>query len=260
MNYAFVSLCAIWFALPAALMALEKPVYEERFTKQSKLVYFHGAKLGDQGSGCSGKSDDFAYTAVDLKPETKLMAAAMVIPHGLPAEMKKATVALWYRAKETPRGRPTSLIKIGGFNLLWQEDNNNPALGCWNMRIENGKPGDSPMRGWYNPFSMGTAASWDATDEWIFYALTWDPSQESVIVYQGSAKRPISEEKRWQRKEAMSPLPNGDRPGIIGNSLKNNDPADRAFIGSIDNVRIFESVLTEKELEQLRSDDLANRP
>lgn len=238
------------------VLALDAPIFQERFNEQGNVEFVNGAQLGAAGSGVSGKQDDTAYTAPTVDASAKMQPAGVVASPQLPASLDEVTVTLWYKVARTPVDA-TTLLNAGGIYLLWQGD----QQGAWNMRLE--MPIEKKMRAWFNPGKARSITAWNAEGQWIFYALTWKRSSGEAVVYQGTSSDGAAEQRRWQSSEAVSALENAlysGAPAIIGNSYdaKSMKPGMRAFAGDLDNIRIFGTALSAEDIEKVRAADASN--
>lgn len=251
----FVTSILSFFVLNHVL-ALDAPIFQERFNEQGNVEFVNGSQLGAAGSGVSGKQDDMAYTAPAVDSSAKMQPAGVVASPQLPASLDEVTVTLWYKVARTPVDA-TTLLNAGGIYLLWQGD----QQGSWNMRLE--MPIEKKMRAWFNPGKARSITAWNAEGQWIFYALTWKRSSGEAVVYQGTSSDSAAEQRRWQNSEAVLSLDNAlyaGMPGIIGNSFdaKTKLPGMRAFAGDIDNIRIFGTALSAEDMEKVRAADASN--
>jgi hypothetical protein len=239
-------------------MAVDTPIIEQRFNDHGNMELVNGAQLGKPGSGVSGQQDDRAYAATGFDLGDALQPAAVLEDMTPSDDLEEITVTVWYKIGAPPVNA-TSLVNLRGVYLLWQGE----ATGGWTMRLDMSDKED--MRSWFNPNKPASILAWNAEDQWIFYAFTWDRSAGEATVYQGTPQDAVVEQRRWATSEVFSPSNNTlylRAPVAIGNNVnrRSKKPGMRAFDGHIDNVRVFGRALSVEDLEQVRAADATNRP
>jgi hypothetical protein len=226
------------------------PIFQERFNDSGTVEYLNGAEAGP---GLTTQPGDKAYAArVETPDPTQPQPGATVDDvSALNGDLSQFTVTLWYKANREIQD-PDSLIHIGGFYLLWDR------VRGLTMRL--GLPlGGEDFSNWFSPSIKGPVLPFNAVDEWIFYAITWNYDTRSCIIYQGTASAPaeIASEKH---SFAVTGRVLGSTASIIGNHVDGhgNVIGHRAFSGQIDNIRIYDTVLDLDAIDVIRKADLAN--
>jgi hypothetical protein len=230
------------------------PLFSESFNEtRSGIELKNGAKLGDPGSGVSGQDTDKAYTAEVTQFEGTSAGPVALLRNPIAVQgLDEVTVTLWYKPGERQVGDVTlldaaSLVFIGDKPEQWTL-----RVGA---KVEQGKlywaysGKDAPHGGWLRP------------NEWTFIAATWKRTANEAVFYQGTKALGVKAGRRhafgMTPEAGLQERANRDkRPETIGNTA--NTKYDRAFNGSIDNVRVYSTALSEAELEKIRQADLKN--
>jgi hypothetical protein len=105
-----------------------------------------------------------------------------------------------------------------------------------------------------------TAGVYSETDQWVFFAATLNPSTGDVEFFKGTTTLAVESAGTGN----MGTLIDGivapsNRSFYVGNSASEGLQwsQGRAFNGDLDNLRVFDSVLSLSELEALRMTDLS---
>lgn len=216
-------------------------ISETRFNDSTGVTLKNGAALGPDGSGVSGKPGDKAYVADLTNAPT-----AIVIPSGSDVSAAdELTVTVWYKPKSSDMKDAQTLFNAFGSQLLWDG-----RASEWMWRVGSQVTGNPAGKTWY---SSGKNPPPIVADQWTFIAMTWKRSDNTATYYMGTLTTPPASSHKVTRKDAIDPAKESKR--AIG-----NDPAktDRAFNGSIDNVRFYTKALDEAALTKIYSADLKN--
>jgi hypothetical protein len=240
-------------ASPAPAVPSGVPIWSENFNAEStQLDLQNGASLGADASGVSGKAGDRAYVAApDLKVAQGGPVALLRKP--IPVQgLDEITVTLWYKpgAEQLPNA---SLFDAASLLLIGDKPEE------WTLRV--GAKVEAGKQYWF--YSGKTNPTWRQPNEWTFLALTWTRNPSAAAFYQGHKTEEVKEVRR--KSQAIAPTAglqeraSRDRmPDTIGNTA--NSKYDRAFSGSIDNMRFWGKALDAATLEQIRRADLNNAP
>lgn len=220
-----------------------EPVFQERFNEvPSAIEFLNGAVQGEAGSGVSGKPEDRAYVAASEPGVENPPPPAGVIHDAPGTELENYTVTVWYKADRELRD-PDTLFHFGGLYLLWDK-----RMG-FTMRLQK----------WVGTGFNGPLLKWDTPNEWIFYAFTWNAESQIATIYQGTSTEPIGLPSERSVPEVTGKNGIGGNC-IIGNDWKGKGPHTRPFNGTIDNMRVFNTALSEESIEAVRAADVENKP
>ena len=229
------------------------PIYEETFNvAHDRVELRNGASLGGPGTGVSGKPGDRAYFGVPKSSEQEGNGpAAVAVSPIAPDPLSAFTCTFWYYLDETG---PVLQVPVNtaGFMLLLQERG-------LELRVE--QSSTAPKQQTFTPGIAGPLAGWRDTGRWIFAAVSWNRSTNTVTVHQGLPDKPVTFMRDMVRDSAAKPtLPRLDlarNPETLGNT---HIRFDRPLAGRMDNLRIFDRVLDRIALERIRQADIANGP
>ncbi len=223
----------------------QSPFYEETFNSGGETVkLLNDATISGPGAGASGKTDDLCYDAENGLSQGPGPLASIVSE--LPSEpMEEFTITAWIKAKGATTG---NILNTRGVVLSTGESN-------WYLRV-NDSQGTGAGEKYYN---SGTAIS-ATPGEWQFVAVTWNRADNSARFYTGN-KTSGTALATEIRQKGEAPLLGFSDPKFvraIGNTYARS--ADGAFIGLIDNVRMFNKALEPEQLEAIRKADAENQP
>ncbi|MDF3058962.1 MAG: hypothetical protein K0R17_3177 [Rariglobus sp.] len=243
------------FATTALLHAqpVKFPIFEANFNGPGKgIELVNGAVLGAPGSGVSGKSDDRAYVGTPASTEQERNGPVAVARKPIaPNALSVFTCTFWYYLDETGPVLQVPLSTAGILFLMHDKG--------FELRIEN-QP-EVPRAYVFTPGLSGPCAGWRDRKQWIFAAFSWEQKTNTLIVFQGTPKQPVA-----YMRDMTGPMPAnasmpredlGRDPETIGNTSRT---LDRPLAGKMDNVRFYDRVLEQRELEIIRKADLANQP
>lgn len=236
----------------ATLHAATTPLFQERFNDSGNIEYVNGAAQGPDKSGVSGKPNDKSYFAhVEVVDPAQPQPAALLNSSPQAGDLQKFTVTLWYKADRAIKD-PDSLFSIGGLYLIYQEQRG------LTLRVEVPK-GAEPFANWFSGGIKGPLLPSDSTEEWIFYAISWDLDAKICTIYQGTKNDPATVQKEIAGFDLPGPVqPTNTR--AIGNNFnsQSNSVGDRPFSGNLDNFRIYDKTLDQSAIEAIRTADVAN--
>ena len=164
------------------------------------------------------------------------------------AGLDEVTATFWYKpdANQLPVITP---LDINGLTLITDKADE------WTLRV--GAKVEAGKMYW---FPSGKSPAWRTPGDWQFIAVTWKRNPSEVVWYQATKTQEVKEARRKTSNltpEAGLMARNGNWPDVIGNTA-NSKSYDRAFSGSIDNVRIFGKALDVPAIEAVRQADLKN--
>jgi hypothetical protein len=239
------SLIILPFIFVASVSQAVEPVLEFDFNTNPGNVITGGgsaqpvgtlegeAKIGKEGSGLTGKSNDLAFDNTDVQSAEsagRLKLADLPELRGL----DQMTVTLWFKPEGgTLRGEGERLIDYGANWLFFA---------------------DAPRRlSVQIPAGVGQSASNEsyAGSGWVFAAFSFNQAENRVIYYKGDLSSPT--QQIIARTSFIEPMGNRRTSLQIGN----NEACTRAFDGWLDNVKIFDQALSADEIEAIRMSDLA---
>lgn len=238
---------------PRAQPAPHIPLYEETFNvAHNRLELRNGATLGGPGTGVSGKPADRAYIGVPKSSEQEANGpGAVAIAPIAPDPLAAFTCTFWYYLDENGPALQVPL-NTAGFMLLLQERG-------LELRIEQSSA--NPKQLSFSPGINGPLAGWRDVGRWIFVAVSWSQAKNTVAFHQGLPDRAVAFMRDMNREVTARPtLPRSDlgrNPETIGNT---HIRMDRPLAGRMDNLRVFDRVLAQAELEQVRLADIAGAP
>lgn len=248
---------ALLASLALVLSSLSHAQLASEFTfnrTEPALEFRNRARLGEPGSGVSGKPDDRAYLGpVSLPPANVRGGPVLVSRRPLLAESVDAfTLTFWYRLE---MDQPDLVVPFNSAAIQFLFAERGPEL-----RIENSSENPRFLQFQISP--EGPYASWRTPHVWIFCAITWDRETNTATFYQGTDRQPALLARSMSRSvPTNATLPRLDlarNPEVIGNH--HADIAERPLPGRLDNLRFFTAVLDPRALETIRRADVANTP
>jgi len=159
------------------------------------------------------------------------------IPHNDTLSLQDFTLAAWFNTNQFTLLEPAHIVNKGGFNT--DEEGENMNYGIWlsrNGTVQGGFEIDSGEN-----FEVNSTAKYN-DGKWHFILLTYNGSLLRLDI---DGKKQIS-----TTKQTNSAIPDatGEQPLRIGaNSLEE----DKFFTGYIDEVRIWNRALSDKEISQI---------
>lgn len=243
MNLSAIALTAL-LLLPASSRA-EAPFYEETFNTGGETVkFFNDATISAPGAGVSGKTSDLAYDADNGLSQGPGPLAAIVSE--LPSEpMEEFTITAWIQPKGSTTG---NILNTRGVVLTVGENN-------WYLRV-NDSQGTGTGEKYYNSGRLDTSLP----GEWQFVAVTWNRAENTARFYTGkkAGEAALAAEIKQKGEAPLLGFSDPKFVRAIGNTYAR--AADGAFIGKIDNVRMFNKALDATQLEAIRKTDTADEP
>ncbi len=242
---ASIALATVLLALAASARA-DKPFFEETFNQGGQNVQlFNDAFIASAGSGVSGKAEDLAYEAAAV-PENVPGPSAKILAELPDSPLEGFTIVVWYKAGDTPF-RSASIINTHGMVFSWDKNQ-------WFLRVNDfgGQAGGDKY--------YGSGTSVDVSPgQWKFVACTWSRANNEAIFYFGDKAIPAEQISTARRNDTAPALTFGESrfPKTIGNTFVRE--ANSTFPGNIDNIRLFDKVLTQDQIEQIRKGDLENK-
>jgi Concanavalin A-like lectin/glucanases superfamily len=179
-------------------------------------------------------------------------------------ELPALTVQGWFKA---PAGKPLG-VGDGSYGTLIGNLGSS-SVGGWNIRGQSTLHPSGQLEFNYSKGAVSLArvtvvsdaGAYSETNEWVYFALTANPASGEIQFYKGTASQPVA-------------LAGGGNPGPLSSdiiSLSNKDFylgnsgsegaqwfQARAFDGLLDNMRVYNTVLSLNELEMVRQRDLLN--
>lgn len=229
----------------------EQAFYANRFNDALGLELKSGAAIGSDASGVSGKAGDKAYVAKAFGVAAGEAGPAAVVTGGpsAPVTGEEATVTLWYKPGAEIKDAATLFQGFAG-QIMWSGRRKQ-----WYMRLL-APPTDPTQKnaGWL--YSGSVPANGTAIGEWTFMAFVWKKEGNYSEFYFGSASTPAKVSRQGTSDNLVGALAERDpKKRVIGND---NGKMDRAFDGSIDNLRFYTKALDAAALQKIRAADVAN--
>lgn len=261
---------AVVVAAPHAIP--ERPLLQFEFNETGAQAVATGAKPvtatfvnaagapadlhGEAGGGVSGRAHDRAF---DNRASTGMGSAG--VGGGLPVGNIRALDGL---TSFTLQGWFKTDVAINGAARIFEK---NFGSGVTGILLRTGtSPGQLALQ--VNNRAVASAASYGATGQWVFFAVTYDAlkSTNNVGFFVGSASAPVASAGVYTL-DGGSVVSNTVRPNAIPLVIGNNSGTagfanDRPFDGLLDNLRIFgaasgsRGLLTLEQLELIRRCDL----
>jgi len=238
-------------ALHAQTPSRKSPVYEELFNlKHERLEFRYGAGLGAPGTGVSGKVGDRAYVGRPRSSEQdRDSSVALALSPMAPDPLSTFTFTFWYYMDETGPDLQMPL-STAGVGFLWHYQTG------WEVRVS-----EAAKTIPFAPGPGGPIVDWTDRSRWIFAVFTWEQATNSMTIYQGTPDRAVEFMRQMTRPTPVGPTfprTNLQRlPEAIGNTYQNQD---RPLAGRMDDLRIFDRVLSLEELEKIRQADVQGTP
>lgn len=248
MNHHF--LLPVVLTLGVSLPLAAAPLYEQTFNTESGLEWMNGATLGADATGVSGKAGDKAYVS-DLteKTEGEPCPAAGIGNGPGPVAESEITVTLWYKARE-PMQDAATLFRAFCGQLMWEGRQK-----VWVMRLDAWPTGETLEKN-LHWFYSGKPLALDQVGQWYFLAFTWKKEGNTGRFYIGDESGPAVEGRVMEKSDPLGDIAERQDERTIGNDAS---PAKlRPFDGSIDNLRVYSTVLDADALEKIRAADLQN--
>jgi len=115
---------------------------------------------------------------------------------------------------------------------------------------------DLTVNGVISNRSTTTNTMFSSINSWVFFSVTWDGS--SVSYYQANKTTAVAQ---LGSSVALSTTMGNPAAGLdIGNFATSLSNTARPFAGMLDNMSLYDSVLTTGQLETIRQNDIANVP
>ena len=227
------------------------PIYANRLNDVTGLDLKNGASIGADASGVSGLAGDKGYLAVPAPAaSTAGPMALLTTGPSTPVTGDELTVTVWYKPDGEVKDAAT-LFNGFGSSLLWEAK---AASWIWRVASSAAKDPTNPKAlTWY---STGKAPV--TPGQWTFLALVWKREGNTAQCYIGSTTAPLTLANTLTRKEIVESF---TEPSAMKRVI-GNDPnkGDRAFTGSVDDLRVFSKALGSGDLEKIRHADLKNLP
>ncbi|MEI6279925.1 MAG: LamG-like jellyroll fold domain-containing protein [Verrucomicrobiae bacterium] len=225
----------------------QQPFYEETFNDGgASLKLYNEAAIGAAGSGVSGKPGDAAYEAAAAEPGVRAPVATIISE--LPADsLQEFTMTVWFKPGADISGKLASLFNSHGIVLGWDG-------GQWLLRV-NDRNGEKAAEKYYK---AGTGID-AAPGDWKFLACTWSNAAKEAAFFVGDKTRAVEQETSVASKDPQPEMSFGDPkiPKAVGNTFV--PAAAESFPGHIDDIRMFDKVLTVGQIEKIRQADLENK-
>lgn len=234
---------------PAPVAAPAGNIYENRLNDATGLDLKNGAAIGADASGVSGQPGDKAYTS-GAASASSTAGPLGTIANGSasPASGDELTVTLWYKPEAEIKDA-TTLFNAFGSSLLWEAKS-----AGWVWRVASKDPTNPKALTWYNSGKGASATS----GQWTFLALVWKRNGNTGLTYIGNPSAPAALVNTVTRKDIVDPFA---EPPAMKRAIGNDSTKmDRAFMGSIDDVRILPKALDAAAIEKIRAADLKNEP
>ncbi len=249
-----------------ATAALVSPLLEYRFNEPSgsthatgtgtvpATLYLTDAPISNHGVSNGG--DDHSLNTLQLNSGRGEHSHNVTAVDGL----RRFTLTGWYaNAGNNPAG---NLWLDDGINLFFRSGGAAPGSLAVFLSGSNGSATVDPTDGLgnrlaYADSNSGGSGVGNPPPDWIFFAVTYDGSltSDNLYYYQASVNSDVAQ-LGVARSLNAGQLDTGSRALRIGNSGANGF----SFDGLLDDLRLFDVVLTRPELERLRQFDVANSP
>lgn len=224
-------------------------------TGGSPFLNFNGSSmLGADGSGVSGLAGDRAFDNSSASTMGGVTSAGGRGQHSADFEpidtLTSFTLQGWFRTDGS--------TSIGNNATLF--DNSNSATSGFNLRGTGATAGALTLS--VNNGSVISSTSYGATQEWVYFAVTYDGTAvqpgPNVFFYQGSTSSSVTQVSSGT---LIAGAVNNDASVFgIGGENPFGSLNTFAFDGFLDNMRIWDEVLDASALESVRVGDAVPAP
>jgi len=203
------------------------------------------ASAATWGAGVSGQAGDSAYAGTNSDSSYASTSTAFTALNGA----TKMTITGWYNTSEYTHFIARASDGFGTGFTLRQSDPFAPA-NPGNILFNTGDSTMVSTGGHYDDFS----------NQWVFFAVTWDGGSTTGAVnfYYGTTGQAVDLDSSVDRTGRTSIGAVATNGLYFGSSTAH--PFYEAFVGRLDDFRIYDSVLTQSQLEGVRSSALVPEP
>ncbi len=210
------------------------------------------AAIGGAGSGVSGQAGDLAFnnsaaTAMGSQSTSNYRGVASDTTTDFSA-LGALTISGWFKADEVI-GDGAVIFRTNQFSLRAFDASAPSTTGVIQLNVSGSNA----------PRSATTSSLFSSVNTWVYFAVTWDGT--TIRYFQGLVDQAATQ---LGSSGAFSPTMSDPQAGlqignVAGSSITTSTTA-RIFDGYLDNIRVFDSALTQNELRDLQAADLANVP
>lgn len=196
-------------------------------------------------AGVSGQAGDYAYSGTNSASSYGATSSAFTALNGA----TKMTITGWYNTSEYTHFIARASDGFGTGFTLRQSDPFAPA-NPGNILLNTGDSTIASTGGHYDDYS----------NQWVFFAVSWDGTSTigAVNFYYGTTGQAVGLDSSVDRTGRTSIGAVATNGLYFGNSTAH--PFYEAFVGQLDDFRIYNSVLTQSQLEGVRSSALVPEP
>ena len=227
---------------------------------------------GAAGTGVSGLAGDRAYydtslSYINLGNQDSHFMGGFSGSHPLESveNLTALTIQGWFR---TPAGQPLGIGESTLIGNMGFSENH----GGWKLATRGDTQPDHVGRlsfftgavDFTNNFAIRVVSDpvFTETDQWVFFAMTYTPGENfgQVDYYKGTTSSAVTTAgTNFTDTLTNGAIKHSDSGFYIGNGGNESSQwyQGRAFNGKLDNMRVYNTVLTPSEIESLRQADLA---
>lgn len=205
------------------------------------------ALWGEPGSGVSGSTDDRALDLTSATGMGSLFVGPSAFQSALSpvAAISQFTLTGWFRSSSTDLDRAHFLHVQNGNNILSLTGLAGGPVGSRSrLRFTMDDSDTFPEVDTFGNYE----SDWSTPDAWAYFAITYDgqSTTDTVQIYSGGLTAPVTLSTSSPESSIQFPL--GGASIWIGADPSNEDP----FQGFLEEFRLYGSVLTPSEIEQVR--------